>query len=82
MKASYSYIKHYTLVKSMAIVFIEKFILLDYEHLGEQCWSQCGEKTGYCPQFCGSGLCCRQGFTGNGCNGNMGDPEHHVCVLD
>jgi len=54
----------------------------DYEHLGEQCWSQCGEKTGYCPQFCGSGLCCRQGFTGNGCNGYMGDYEHHVCVKD
>merc|ERR1719495_1082624 len=49
-------------------------------HLGEECWLQCGKKTGYCPQFCGSGLCCRHGFTDNGCNGNMGNPGNHVCV--
>jgi len=51
-------------------------------YLGEHCWVQCGERSGYCPQFCGRGLCCRQGWTGNGCNGNMGDPAHHVCVPD
>jgi len=51
-------------------------------NIGEDCWDQCGFKKGFCPEFCGeSGVCCRQGYTGDGCNGNMGNPSKHVCTM-
>jgi len=44
------------------------------------CWNQCGKKSGRCPGFCRGGLCCRQGVTGGGCDGNMGGITYHMCV--
>ena len=49
--------------------------------IGFQCWNECGYSSGQCNQFCGSGhFCCRQGLNEKGCDGKMGDPNHHVCV--
>merc|ERR1712216_198748 len=50
------------------------------KNAGDKCWSQCGQKTGRCPQFCGQGWCCRIGWSGNGCNGNMGGESNHRCA--
>ena len=46
---------------------------------GVDCWYQCSKKQGPCA-FCGIGLCCRKGSEGNGCDGSLGSPDHHVCV--
>ena len=48
---------------------------------GVDCWNQCSKKQGPC-NFCGTGLCCRYGWTGNGCEGSHGIPDvpGHVCV--
>jgi len=49
---------------------------------GNICWDQCGETTGKCPEFCGNGLCCRQGqeWEIDGCDGSMGGEKLHICV--
>jgi len=49
---------------------------------GEDCWHECGSKEGPC-SWCGTeGLCCRKGWTGNGCSGNMGGDDMHMCVKE
>jgi hypothetical protein len=54
------------------------------KHEGEHCWEECGGRNGQgpCPKFCGSGFCCRKGaeYATNGCNGTMGNKNHHTCV--
>ncbi len=51
-------------------------------HEGEDCWVDCGQKGGPC-EWCGStGMCCRQGSIGDGCDGSIGGPVlefKHVC---
>ena len=50
-----------------------------YKNLGKNCWGACGRKDGFC-SWCGTeGLCCRKGWTGNGCDGKMGG-NGHACV--
>ncbi|CAD7959227.1 unnamed protein product [Amoebophrya sp. A120] len=53
------------------------------DHLDQACQSQCGSN-GPCPDFCGAGLCCKNGETGNGCDGSMGQMNGskalRVCV--
>ena len=35
----------------------------DSRNLGQQCWTKCAGRGGYCPQFCGSSAaCCRLGW--------------------
>ena len=48
---------------------------------GIDCWNGCGRKQGACA-WCGDdGMCCRIGWTGNGCDGNMGEAgKGHVCT--
>jgi len=49
------------------------------KNLGGKCWTQCGKGDGHCPQHCGSALCCRKGYKGNGCDGKMGGALWHMC---
>ena len=46
---------------------------------GVDCWNQCSKKQGPCA-FCGTGLCCRKGSEGNGCDGSLGIANAHVCT--
>ena len=47
---------------------------------GEKCWRKCNKKAGPC-SWCGSdGMCCRQGWTGNGCDGNVGGTNRLECT--
>merc|ERR1739844_183165 len=49
------------------------------ENGGKECWWKCRRKEGPC-SWCGDeGMCCRQGWTGNGCDGNVGGPHNHQC---
>ena len=48
---------------------------------GADCWYECGEKDGACPDFCGAdGLCCHKGWPYNGCDGTLGGESLHICV--
>jgi len=63
------------------------------DHLGEECWTECGEKSGYC-NFCGETAgsanpraCCKQGFAGDPAECAKGkytkgalSSEKHLCV--
>ena len=50
------------------------------KNTGKDCWDECSQKDGPCT-WCGTeGLCCRKGYTGNGCNGQMGGDSMHMCV--
>merc|ERR1712066_476384 len=52
----------------------------EYKNLGKDCWTGCKYKQGRC-NWCGtSGMCCRIGWTGNGCDGTMGNKLYHMCV--
>ena len=52
------------------------------KNAGKKCWVNCGEKEGPC-SWCGTeGLCCRKGWTGNGCSGIMDIDVGHVCVRE
>jgi hypothetical protein len=42
-----------------------------------QCWWECGQ--GPCA-YCGTGMCCRKGYVGNGCDGTTGLDADHSCV--
>lgn len=54
--------------------------MLSLENMGEICWDPCDEKQGAC-EFCGlDGVCCRKGYTGNGCDGEIGGDDHHRCA--
>ena len=51
-----------------------------YKNLGEDCWWGCSQTQGACA-WCGTeGLCCRKGHVGNGCDGQVGDDDFHMCV--
>merc|ERR1712117_18557 len=51
-------------------------------NVGEDCWSECDERDGPC-SWCGtSGLCCREGWTGNGCHGQIGGESMHMCTCE
>ena len=47
---------------------------------GTECIEACGRQSGFCPTFCGTGLCCRSGKVRNGCDGRMGKKDTYVCV--
>lgn len=50
------------------------------ENMGETCWYPCDKKEGACG-FCGlDGVCCRKGYTGNGCDGKIGGDDDHRCA--
>ena len=50
------------------------------ENEGQECWWNCGGQEGHC-WWCGvEGMCCRQGWVGNGCDGNVGGPNNHQCT--
>jgi len=49
-------------------------------HKDENCWDGCNKREGKCT-WCGSGMCCRLGWTGGGCKGTIGSSkDHHRCV--
>jgi len=49
-------------------------------HEGESCWEQCAKLKGRCG-WCGkTGHCCKKGWVGSGCDGNMGSDAKAVCV--
>ena len=53
--------------------------LVGVENEGKECWWKCRRKEGPC-SWCGDeGMCCRQGWTGNGCDGNVGGRHNHQC---
>ena len=72
-------------VISMCTSSVNRFLLeiLDAELLenqGEMCFNHCDQKNGPC-KWCGKdGMCCRQGFIGNGCDGKIGGKSYHVCI--
>ena len=45
---------------------------------GEDCWWKCDKQEGPC-NWCGTGLCCKRGSIGNGCDGTFGHGSKHVC---
>ena len=48
--------------------------------LDGDCYFECGQQSGPC-DYCGSkGLCCRQGFAENGCDGIIGGLNKHQCT--
>ena len=50
------------------------------ENGGQACWDHCQSTTGFCA-WCGTGMCCRQGYEGDGCNGTgVADKDYHHCV--
>ena len=69
-----------TLFDSMAKK--DDYTNVHFAHIGDECWTRCYMKTGWC-KFCGSmGRCCRQKFKGNGCDDFEGSPTQHICVGD
>ena len=43
----------------------------------------CGGRGGPCPQFCGTnGLCCRRGWTDDGCDKETGGESYHTCIQE
>ena len=47
----------------------------------QDCWDDCNKQEGKCA-WCGTdGWCCRKDWVGNGCDGNIGGPNDHQCVL-
>merc|ERR1712110_83117 len=49
------------------------------QNKGKECWWVCGRREGEC-SWCGDGMCCRKGWTGNGCDGTIGGRRNHQCV--
>ena len=48
---------------------------------GENCWSECNVVNGGPCEWCGTeGLCCRKGWTGDVCDGEMGGEDDWICV--
>ena len=60
-----------------------KSIIIGFHNSEKDCNHPCGgtdELNGQCA-WCGDqGYCCRKGYTGNGCDGQMGWDKHHSCV--
>ena len=62
------------------VLHVSSFTEEKYKNLGQNCWYDCGATQGPCT-WCGTeGMCCRQGFIGNGCDGQMGEVIMHACV--
>ena len=54
---------------------------IDLQNAGKDCWNGCKKEQGKC-DWCGAdGWCCRKGWVGNGCDGNIGGGGHQ-CVLN
>ena len=54
----------------------------DLQHEDEDCWGACHQQEGYCG-WCGDdGLCCRKGWEGNGCDGEIGGHSGHRCAAN
>ena len=53
----------------------------DLQHFDEDCWSGCNRTQGTCSWCGGDGLCCRESYIGNGCDGRIGGATGHRCVL-
>jgi len=51
------------------------------ENLGEECWNAHSCRNGKC-DFCGHGLCCRQGRKRGECDGVVGGIGRHECVVN
>merc|ERR1719335_481841 len=51
------------------------------KHFGKDCWNDCHEQAGECPDFCGGGVCCKHGHPGqpSSCDG-VGGVFNHECV--
>lgn len=47
---------------------------------GTDCFSLCGQTSGPCPAFCGTGYCCKKGLEEAGCTSSMGTGDKHLCV--
>jgi len=56
-------------------------IVASYENIGKYCWNTCEQIQGSC-NWCGTlGMCCKKGYRGNGCDGNLGIANKgHSCV--
>ena len=54
-------------------------MIIGFHNSEKDCYSYCSGD-GKC-SWCGDqGYCCRKGYTGNGCDGQMGWDKHHSCV--
>ena len=59
----------------------ENNLHVESANLQKPCWIPCNGITGFCA-YCGAnGRCCRIGYDIRGCDGEMGAPDEHVCVL-
>jgi len=47
----------------------------------KSCWKSCHRKYGPCPDFCGSGMCCKNKKAINGCSGGQGGNIWASCVF-
>ena len=56
-------------------------LFADLEHAGEDCYAGCNQRDGKC-NWCGAdGWCCRKGWVGNGCDGELGGDNRHECTF-
>merc|ERR1719205_367778 len=54
----------------------------ELENGGKECYRECNTQQGKC-NWCGpDGWCCRKDWVGNGCDGTIGGPSNHQCVLN
>merc|ERR1712088_556707 len=52
------------------------------ENAGQNCWDGCNQQQGKC-SWCGpNGYCCKDGESGNGCDGSFGGVNFHACTLN
>ena len=59
----------------------ENNLHVESANLQKPCWIPCNGITGFCAYCRANGRCCRIGYDIRGCNGKMGAPDEHVCVL-
>ena len=63
------------------INIIENIVLSDYQNEGLKCWNKCEDSVNSQCDYCGKkGICCRQGFNINECDGKVGGSNHHECT--
>jgi len=48
----------------------------------QDCWAPCNEKNGKCDWCQYGGKCCRKGHVGDGCSGDEGHDDRHICVYE
>ena len=56
------------------------FVLAGIKNTYKVCWWKCNKKQGPC-DWCGTGMCCKKGETGNGCDGTFGGESDHRCSM-